>query len=179
MMIEAEDISLIQASSQLLQLSRETQQQDGQRFLRFPLNAEVNGLLSLADLQGVINVALQDILPVPQVTEFLLGIMNWRGEAIWILDLAGLLGATHWCQQETVANSGMAMLIQVEGQTIGLLVEKVSTIETYDPKQRLPVTEAMLFNQLQPFLQGYLVDSQGNPLMLLDINAVIQALQTA
>ncbi len=166
---------LLQASSQFR--FENSPIQGSQRFLRFPLNAEMNGLLPLADLRGVINVSLTDILPVPQVAEFLLGMMNWRGEAIWILDLAGLLGAMHWCRGETVSVSGMAMLIQVDNQTVGLLVEQVSTIESYDPEQRLSVSDLMLPAELQSFLQGYFVDLQGHPLMLLDIHAVIQALK--
>ncbi|MDF5707262.1 MAG: chemotaxis protein CheW [Nostoc sp. S4] len=153
-------------------------QGNNQRFLRFPLNGKVNGLLPLADLRGVIQVALTEILPVPQVAEFLLGIMNWRGEAIWILDLAGLLGATHWCRRENVCNSGMAMLVQVQNQTVGLLVEQVNTIEVYDPQERLAISASMLPARLGSFLQGYFVDSQGGPLMLLDTPVVIQALQS-
>ncbi|MGV0106368.1 chemotaxis protein CheW [Nostoc sp. DSM 114160] len=152
-------------------------QGNNQRFLRFPLNGKVNGLLPLADLRGVIQVALTEILPVPQVAEFLLGIMNWRGEAIWILDLAGLLGATHWCRRESVRNSGMAMLVQVQNQTVGLLVEQVNTIEVYDPQERLAISTSMLPARLGSFLQGYFVDSQGSPLMLIDTHVVIQALQ--
>ncbi|MCF2147729.1 chemotaxis protein CheW [Desmonostoc muscorum LEGE 12446] len=152
-------------------------QGNNQRFLRFPLNGKVNGLLPLADLRGVIQVALTEILPVPQVAEFLLGIMNWRGEAIWILDLAALLGATHWCRREGVRNSGMAMLVQVQNQTVGLLVEQVNTIEVYDPQERLAVSASMLPARLGSFLQGYFVDSQGSPLMLIDTHVVIQALQ--
>ncbi|MEH1887618.1 chemotaxis protein CheW [Nostoc sp.] len=151
-------------------------QGNNQRFLRFPLNGKVNGLLPLADLRGVIQVALTEILPVPQVAEFLLGIMNWRGEAIWILDLAALLGATHWCRQEGVRNSGMAMLVQVQNQTVGLLVEQVNTIEVHDPQERLEISTSMLPGRLGSFLQGYFVDSQGSPLMLLDTQVVIQAL---
>ena len=168
---------VLQASSQLFRFENPPHQ-GSHRFLRFPLNTEINGLLPLADLRGLINVTLTEILPVPQVGEFLLGIMNWRGEAIWILDLAGLLGAMHWCRREAVPASGMAILIQVENQTVGLLVEQVSTIETYDPEERLSVSESMLPAQLQSFLQGYFVDLQGRPLMLLDTHAVIQALKT-
>lgn len=175
-MIQANDsFSSLSAHSQFqLENSPET---GNQRFLRFPLNAKVNGLLPLTDLRGVIHVALTEILPIPQVAEFLLGMMNWRGEAIWILDLGSLLGATHWCRREGVRNSGMAMLVQVQNQTLGLLVEQVSTIETYDPQQRLAISASMLPGQLRSFLQGYFVDSQGSPLMLLDTHAVIQALQ--
>ena len=168
--------SLLQTNNQLLQLE-DRQQQEGHRFLRFPLNSEVNGLISLADLQGVINVALKDILPVPEVANFFLGIINCQGEAIWILDLANLLGATHWYQRKSPLDSGVGMLVRVENYTIGLLVERANAIETYEPQQILPVSEDMLPKQMRDFLQGYFLDCKGKPRMVLDLRAAIAALQ--
>lgn len=171
----AQSFSFLQVSSPLIQLG-ETQQQEGQRFLKFPLSAEVNALLPLAELQGVISVSFKDILPVPQVAESLLGIINWQGKATWILDLANLFGATHWCRQKPVAESGMAMLVQVKGETVGLLVERVSTIETYDPEQCLPVSETLFSDKSRALLQGYFLDSEGKPWMLLNLQAVVKTL---
>ncbi|MBD2451529.1 chemotaxis protein CheW [Nostoc sp. FACHB-152] len=165
-------------SFRALPILENSPQGNNQRFLRFPLNGRVNGLLPLADLRGVIQVTLTEVLPVPQVAEFLLGIMNWRGEALWIIDLAALLGATHWCRRENVRNSGMAMLVQVQNQTVGLLVEQVNTIEVYDSQERLAISASMLPTRLKSFLQGYFMDAQGSPLMLVDTHAVIQALQS-
>ena len=163
--------SLLQTKNQLLQLKEE--QKEGDRFLKFPLSPEVNGLISLADLQGVINVTLKDILPVPEVKHFFLGIINCQGEAIWILDLANLLGATQWYQRKPPLDSGIGMLVRVESYTIGLLVEQANTIENYNLQELLPVSEEMLPNQMRTFLQGYFLDSQGKPRMLLDLNATI------
>jgi len=168
-----------QGALEIQALSKDRQQQpDSQRFLKFPLSKRVNGLLPLTQLQGVVNVAIKNILPVPQVSEYLLGIMNWRGEAIWILDLARILGAKHWYRKEIISNSGTAMLFELEEQTVGLLVERVSTIETYDLEQQLKPA-SMLPERLRPFLLGYFIDSTGSPLILLDINGVIAILKTA
>ena len=175
MIQKAESISPLQIDSQLLHLGN-TPHQESQRFLKFPLNSEINCLLPLGELQGVVNVALKDILPVPQVAEFFLGIINWRGKATWIVDLANLLGAPHWCRREPIPKSGMAMLIQVKSETVGLLVEQVNAIETYNPQQCLPVSEAMFSPQLRSFLKSYCIDSQGKPWMMLDIQAMIQVI---
>ena len=149
----------------------------GERFLRFPLNSEVNNLLSLSDLQGTIHVKVKDILPVPHVAESWLGIINWRGEAIWILDLASFLGGTHWCRQGANASEGMAILIEVATQTIGLLVKKVDTIESYPREELLPVMESMIpKKEQQQFFQGYFLDSDGKVLMLLNIPSLVRAL---
>ena len=165
-------------NNQSLLKSEKRQQQEGERFLKFSLQAGVNGLIPLADLQGTIEVAIQDILPVPQVMEFWLGIVNWQGEAIWIIDLAGLLGASHWCQKDPVAASGMAILIKVENHTIGLLVEEVNSIETYDRQLCLPMTNKHFVDKLQSLLTGYFLDEHGHPSMLMDVTSLITILQS-
>ncbi len=148
----------------------------GERFLKFPLNSEVNSLLSLLDLQGTINVRLKELLPVPHVAESWLGVMNWRGEAIWILDLASFLGGTHWFRQENVASQGMAILIKAKTQTIGLLVKQVNGIEYHEREKLLPMMELMILKEQQEFFQGYFLDSEGKPVMLLDVPNLITAL---
>lgn len=148
----------------------------GERFLRFPLNSQVNSLLSLSDLQGTISIQLQEILPVPHISESWLGIINWRGEAIWILDLAGFLNGTHWCRQPNINTEGMAILIQVKTQTIGLLVKQVKTIESYERNELLPIIESMIPQQQQKFFQGYFLDLDGKPLMVLNIPNLVMAL---
>ncbi len=166
------------ATSQILPKQEDDRDREsGDRFVKFVLSEEVNGVVLLEGLLGVIKVAIEDILPVPQVPEFFLGITNWQGEAIWIVDLANLVGGTHWCQREKVANTGIAMLVQVRDRTAGLLIEGVSAIEQYDRQAKLPISTLMLPERLRSFLQGYFLDSQNKPLMWFDLNAAIAVLQ--
>jgi positive phototaxis protein PixI len=170
----------------LLLEQRKLQQQQGERFLQFSLKAEINGLVSLKDLQGTIELSLTDILPVPNVADFWLGISNWQGEAIWILDLAQLLGATNWYRRTPIITSGMAILIKIEQQTLGLLVEEVQEIKNYELQHCLPITEINLTTQMQAhgsdvgrsIFKGYFLNSRGEPSMVLDLNNLIYILQS-
>ncbi len=165
----AESISTI-ASNHL----QDSQQQEGQRFLRFSLDAEVDGLLPLAELQEVIDLSLKNILPVPQVTKSMLGIINWRGKATWIVDLVNLWGDCHWCQREPIPDAGMAILVSWKDETIGLLIEQVKTIEIYNPQQCKPISAGMFSEALRSLAQGYSVDSQGKTWIVLDIPSIMQ-----
>ena len=115
-------------------------------------------------------------MPIPHVTESWLGIVNWRGEAIWILDLAGFLGEEHWCRKATIDNQAMAILIQLKTQTVGLLVRQVHTIESYERSELLPIPESMLHLQQQKFCQGYFLDPDGQALMLINFSNLLTAL---
>ncbi|AFZ37546.1 CheW protein [Stanieria cyanosphaera PCC 7437] len=166
-------------SEEMLQFGNRLQQ-NGERFLKFSLNTEINALVSLSDLRGVVDVTLKEILPVPQIAEFLLGIMNWQGEAIWIIDLANLLGAVHWSRRSPMPQSGMVLLVELENHNhkIGLLVEQIKGIEIYERQFCCSVSQLSSLEPLHGFLQGYFLDADGNSLMLLDVRAITTVLQT-
>ena len=147
------------------------------RFLRFPLGDETTGLLSLDRLVEVIKVRPQEILPIPEVPEYLLGIVNRRGEAVWIVDLLYLIGATHLSQRELVPEVYMAILVQAEEQAIGLLVERVSSIEVYNSTNLQPFPAQTLPSRLLTFFEGYFVDSGGNTLALLNVDTIIETVE--
>lgn len=168
----AENISSLQASLEL----KETYKEQGERFLKFSFNSNINILVSLADLKGVVKLSIKDIMPVPEMTKYWLGITNWRGKAVWILDLASLLGTIHWCERKKVADCGIAMLVQFQQQNIGLLVEEISTIETFFSEEKLATSSAMLPENLRSFLPSYFIDPQGRPLLILDLHNTIAAI---
>ena len=150
------------------------QDEDGQRFLRFSLNQEVNGLLPLGDLQEVVNINLKNILPVPEIPQSILGIINWRGRATWILDLSNLGGGSPWFRREPIPQNGMAMLVHWKEETIGLLVEQIKTIEIYNPENCLPISPGMFSEELSSLAKGYSVDSQGKTQILLELDSILQ-----
>jgi purine-binding chemotaxis protein CheW len=140
------------------------------------LNPETDGLIALGNLQEVINISLKNILPVPQVTGSILGIINWRGRATWIVDLANLWGDRHWCKRSPIAETGMAMLVQWQGETIGLLIQGVKTIEIYDLKQCLPIPQEMFPHELSSLARGYSLDSEGKTRIVLNISSIMEAI---
>ena len=152
-------------------------EEDTAKFLRFPLGHETIGLLSLDRLVEVIKIRSPEILPIPEVPEYLLGILNSRGEAVWIVDLLYLMGSPHLSQRELVPEVSLAILVQAEEQAIGLLVEQVSSIEVYSPQNLQPFPAQTLPPRLLSFFEGYFVDSGGNTLALLNVDTIIEKVE--
>lgn len=148
-------------------------EEEKSRFLRFSLNAETEGLLSLEHLVEVIKVNPQEILPIPEVPEYLLGIANRRGEAVWIVDLLYLMGATHLSQRKPIPQVSMAILLQAEEQEIGLLVDRVRAIELYNSNNLQSFATQTLPPQILNFVEGYFIDEGGNTLTLLAVDNII------
>lgn len=153
--------------------------EDSARFLQFSLNADITGLLSLDRLVEVIKIHPQEILPIPELPEYWLGIANRRGEAVWIVDLPYLIGDVHLSQRELVPEVCMAILIQAKDQAIGLLVEQVSSIEVYNLNNLQTFSSQTLSSKLRAFLEGYFIDSEGNTLALLDVDTIIEIVENS
>jgi positive phototaxis protein PixI len=142
-----------------------------QRLLRFPLSLEDSALLPLEQIMEIIRVNVAEILPVPEMPSCVLGICNWRGTMLWLIDLNHLLGYPPLSQQERVLPTPMAMVVQVNDQTVGLVVQRVQDIELHELQQLQPATPGLFPPKLLPFVLGALPGSSGT---VLDVTAITQ-----
>ncbi len=146
-----------------------------QRFLGFTIGDSVNALIPLVDLQATIKISLSEILPVPQMHESLLGIINYGGKATWVLDLAHLMGGTGYLSAPELS-TGMGMLFQVQHETVALLIERVGTIETHALQECLPISDLMFSDRMRSFLSGYFIDADRQSRVVVDLDRVIKSI---
>jgi positive phototaxis protein PixI len=113
-----------------------------QKFLSFNLGAKDTAVISLQHITEVLQVSLTEICGVPQMPSCVLGIYNWRGEMLWLVDLQDMLGYTPLSQGVNLLSKMMALVVQNEGKYLGILVRQVIDIEWLDTKQiKLPNAE--------------------------------------
>lgn len=146
----------------------------GERLLRFPLGVKDTALLPLEQIAEIIRVNVGEILPVPEMPTCVLGICNWRGEMLWLIDLNYLLGYPSLLLPASAF--AIAMVIQFSAQVggdrkqpLGLVVHHVNDIELQDLQQLQPAAPGLFPPRLLPFILGSLPGDQG---MVLDINAI-------
>ena len=144
-----------------------------QRFLGFTIGNSLNALIPLVNLQATIKISLSEILPVPQMNESLLGIINYGGKATWVVDLAHLMGGNCYLQEPEIS-TGMGMLFQVQNETVALLIDRVGTIETYDPQSCLEIGETMFTDRMRSFFSGYFIDLQQQSRVVVNLQQVIR-----
>lgn len=150
-----------------------------EKFLRFQLGSEGKALLPLNIISQVMRVLGADILPVPQMPSCVLGIYNWRGEMLWLVDIGQLMGFPALCEPSVgkggVGGDLMAIAIQINDQYLGLVVTQISDIELHEIQQ-IQVPSIGLFSpEIMPYLQGYLVAANNEVLMVLNAEALAQA----
>ncbi len=139
------------------------------RLLRFPLGKQDNILLPLEQITEIIRVNVPDILLVPEMPSCILGIGNWRSEMLWLVDLNQLFGYPPLSEQGQVSVSPVAIVVEVNNQSVGLVVSEVNDIELQELEQLQPATPGLFRQSLLPFLLGYL---PGNGGPVLDVTAI-------
>ncbi|MGF1480590.1 MAG: chemotaxis protein CheW [Cyanophyceae cyanobacterium] len=139
--------------SNLTTLTELSQEQTQTAFLRFALGNSDSGLLPLEQLAEVLAIQTANILPVPEMPSCVLGIYNWRGKMLWLIDLSHLVGDLSLDRQDETAS---VMVIQINEQFLGAVVPAVDDVEQYEPHRIQPAEPGVFPQSLLPFLQGYL-----------------------
>lgn len=147
--------------------------QNEEKFLRFQLGEEGIALLPLNVIKQVMQVSVAEILTVPQMPSCVLGIYNWRGEMLWMVDIGKFMGFPN------LTTGGlenlMAIVIQVQEQYLGLVVQRINDIELHDANQINMPSLGLFPPEILPYLQGYLMGANKEVLMVLNGDAIAQA----
>ncbi|NJR75372.1 MAG: chemotaxis protein CheW [Scytonema sp. CRU_2_7] len=156
-----------------------------EQFLRFQLVPDTTVLLPISHLVEVLTIAVDQLTPIPQLPAWVMGAYNWRGEVLWMVDLAHLIGLTPWHQQGISATysiivlrvRSMSTLTNAENQMIGLVINRAEMMEWCDPDLlQSPSSDDVIAPELIPFLRGYQLKSNGEQLAVLDDEVIVTAI---
>ena len=174
-------------NSNLINLPTDLSSKQGekQQFLKFHLESDTKVMLPLQSVTEVLKVPLGQIVPIPQMPPWTMGIYNWRGEILWTIDLGHLIGLHTWYQQQKYNTNYSVVVISSEskgrkkgnsGVNLGLIITQVEDIEWWNPDliQSPPASAVTL--ELAPFLQGYLMSPEGQMILVLNSNAILAAM---
>jgi positive phototaxis protein PixI len=144
-----------------------------EKFLHFCLHAAEDAFLPVSSITEVLKTPMTEVLPVPQMPQYVLGLYNRRGEMLWLIDLGHFVGYSLGFQPGNSFVTGMAIVLETDGQQLGLVVPKIYDIEWHDPRQLQPPSIQLFSAKLLPFVQGYLSESGAT---VLDPWAIAKAL---
>ena len=141
-----------------------------QRFLSFHLSGENETLLPLEVIAEVLQLEPVEILPIPEVPNYLLGVCNWRGEILWLADLNILVGSPPLWQQILSLEKPMVIVVESGDRKVGLVVEHVHDVELIAPETLHFPTE-FDSSSIAPFVMGYLPNHRG---AVLDVDVIVE-----
>mgnify|MGYP002564888086 CR=1 FL=1 len=130
--------------------------------IRSYLTFIANGLTYGVDTMHVVEIITDySIRPVP---EYIKGIINLRGQIIPIIDFRLRLG----CMEDLESNS--TIILQVESNTIGMMVDSVSQVLDIDLRQ----TSSIPVESRQELTNGMVSLPDGTVILLLNYEALVE-----
>jgi positive phototaxis protein PixI len=146
-----------------------------QKFLSFNLGANDKAVIELQQVAEVLHISLAEICSVPQMPSSALGIYNWRGEMLWLLDLEEILGYEPLSQASNLSPKMMAIVVKSEGKYLGLLIRELMDIEWLNYEQLKPPESQLFSPEVLPFLQGYFIGDSEQMIIGLDAGAIVNS----
>ncbi|BAY09553.1 chemotaxis protein CheW [Calothrix sp. NIES-2098] len=146
-----------------------------QKFLSFNLGTNDLAVIQLQHIAEVLQVSLTEICGVPQMPNCVLGIYNWRGEMLWLVDLEEMLGYPPLLQAPNLVSKMMAIVLENEGKYLGLLVRQLTDIEWLNTEQMKTPSAELFYPAMSPFVEGYFIKPDEGIAFNLDALAIIQA----
>ena len=137
-----------------------------QQFLTFALGQEEYGveILKIQEIKG-----FSAVTPLPNAPAYVKGVLNLRGTIVPIVDLRKKFGMV----AEAYTTFTVIVVVQVQGKTIGFVVDAVSDVLTVTSDAIQPTPD--LHGQLDTtFLTG-LAQTGEKLVILLDIDKVLMA----
>jgi len=147
-----------------------------QQFLCFQLD-QTQALLSTQQLTEILNLNLTQIIAIPDMPPALMGVCNWRGEVLWLVDLGSLLGFEPLYGQPSRQTQVNVVIIHHQGQMLGLAVSTIHQMQWCNPEAIQPIPSIPASSQLARCLKGYWQQANHDIALILDGAAVIACLQ--
>jgi len=149
----------------------------GELHLRFYLPSQDEFALSAVGIREVMQQPIDRITTMPNASPLLLGVINLRGQVIWVADLGQFLGDNKRLNTERAEITVIA--IEEQETILGLAVERLGDMEWLDPDKL--GSAASIPAQIAPYVQGEWILGQESKktLRLLDHLALLRSARWA
>ena len=163
------------------------QKNEKEQFLRCHLEPNTKVMLPIEQITEVLKIAIGQIVPIPEMPSWVMGVYHWRGEIIWMLDLGHLIGLDSWYEQGINATNYNVLVLSEskhkkakvktkEKISLGLVITQVEDIEWCNPNFIQSPPTSAITAELAPFLRGYWLKPDGETIWTLDGLAIFAAI---
>lgn len=142
----------------------------GDGYLQFQLNKGTTAVFSIEFTQEVVVLPIEAITSIPNTSELMLGLMNWRNRLIWVVDLPRMFGLESHLSRIRQCN---IITIDHEAETIGLMVPEIKGTVRLNS-----ATIQSAHNQVAPHILPYLkgcIWHEDELNLVLNIQAILKS----
>ncbi len=109
------------------------------------------------------------ITKVPLAAEYVQGIMNLRGQIVTVIDQSLKIGLS----AARVTKESRIVIVKSQGESIGLLVDRIMDVETCDLK-KITSPPANIHGAEGIFFKGVIQTDRNELLALLDVESILR-----
>ena len=136
------------------------------QFLRFSLTSEIRGLLPKENLQEILKLEGNQIIPIFDLPPEVMGIYNHRGEILWIVNLATLLGLNDSLNMSSKSIYSI-IIVAIEHKILGLAVEQIDQFIVCPETEIIKVSQ-QIQSLLTSCIQGEKRMPNGEKILILE-----------
>lgn len=151
-----------------------------EQFLTFSLaQDQQQGLLPTSQLLEIVKVNLSQITPIAGIAPYVMGVYNWRGDVIWVIDLASMLGykPLYAQDQSKFQDKCHIIFLRIQDAVIGLAVSQVGQMIKCDISKIQTSGLAFANPVMQKACRGYWLSGSRDTFLVFDGEAIAQSAQ--
>ncbi|MBE1274740.1 chemotaxis protein CheW [Enterovibrio baiacu] len=150
--------------SQVAEVQKDNVNDEVLQWVTFQLEDETYGI-NVMQVREVLRYT--EIAPVPGAPDYVLGIINLRGNVVTVIDTRSRFGL----MQADVTDNTRVIVIEAESQVIGIMVDSVAEV-VYLRTSEIDTTPSVGTDESAKFIQG-VSNRNGNLLILVDLNKLL------
>lgn len=150
--------------SQVAEVQKENVNDEVLQWVTFQLGEETYGI-NVMQVREVLRYT--EIAPVPGAPDYVLGIINLRGNVVTVIDTRSRFGLA----QAEVTDNSRVIVIEAESQVVGIMVDSVAEV-VYLKTSEIDTTPSVGTDESAKFIQG-VSNRNGSLLILVDLNKLL------
>ena len=151
-------------ANQLQRILRDT-------YLRFQVEPDTPAILSVEYVQEVLIVPATRLTAMPNMPNYVLGLLNRRNRVLWVIDLAQMLNLKTFAADTKQYNMAIIRVGQVP---LGVVVHAVKGVTQFTPESMQSV-QGLVTSVLSQYLHGCILQQQ-EILLVLKAEAIVDSL---
>jgi positive phototaxis protein PixI len=138
--------------------------------LSFSMASGQRAMLPTSDLVEALTIGATQVIPIPDTPASVMGVCNWRGEVLWLVDLGNLLGDAPIYSGVSQPSSLSVIVMRTHDTSLGLVVDHVTAMLWCD---RAQITDSNPQSPAHTFLQGlWKMPQTSDVFLVLDSTAI-------
>ena len=158
---------------EIIQQGVEEQKKLGAAYLRLQIAPNATAAVAMQAARAALVVNVDRLTPLPNMPNYVIGLLAHRSRVLWTLDLAKILGYPPVDLRRSKVN---IVLLEIDRQVVAFAVPEISGVLRFMPEEIISPL-ANFSSELVPYLQGWL-SYEGETLLILSARALVTTLPT-